>query len=432
MNIPRGPASNVPRPSVQDAHSTWHPPAHPGPGSRSEGRPPPVPYRTYETHPVPAAHDTVRGPNGSVIHTRADGSRAEIHDVHRGMDIHYGLNGSRRVFADRADHSRVFVERGGHGYVQHPYVFHGQEIAHRTYWEHGHATERFYGGYNYHGVHLEVYAPVRFYSVGFYHWVYAPWVAPVHYVWVWRSSPWYRYYGYYFVPYSAYASAPLWLTDYLIATSLEAAYAAQVRAQMAAGGAPPLSDEVKDEIADEVKYDVQQEMAEAQMNVSDPHGVPANGGLDRLLGDGHAHVFVAGSVLDLEDGGGNECVLTPGDVVQVLAAPAPGAQAVNATVLVSKGGSECTPNGSVRVPLPDLQEMQNYMRETVDQGIADLQAKQGTANLPAAPAAAQTAPVSAGFTVGAPPPDPNAAAEISAEAAVADQAEREDINEDPQ
>jgi hypothetical protein len=81
----------------------------------------------------------------------------------------------------------------------------------------------------------------------------------------------------------------------------------------------------------------------------------------------------------------------------------------------------------IRVGLPDLQEMQNYMHQTVDQGMADLQGRQGTNNLPAAPAAAQGPPVSAGFAVDAPPPDVNVQSEINAQGAVADQAEREAI-----
>jgi hypothetical protein len=155
---------------------------------------------------------------------------------------------------ERSDHSRIFAERGGRGYVQHPYEYRGQEFAHRTYFDHGHEFVRFYARYTYHGVALEVYEPVTYYPVGFYGWVYTPWGESIHYMWGWRGTPWYRVYGGYFTPYSVYGSAPLWLTDYVIAMSLQAAYAAQVRAQMAAeNGAAGLSPEVKDEIAQEVQ-----------------------------------------------------------------------------------------------------------------------------------------------------------------------------------
>ena len=370
--------------------------------------------------------------NGSsVIHTRADGSRAEIHDPHNGIDIHYGPNGVRRIVQERPDHSRVFAERGS-GYVQHPYMFRGRELAQRTYWEHGHEFAHFYSRTTYRGVPLEIYAPVRFYSPGFYGWAYARWPVSVHYTWEWRTKSWYRAYNGYFVPYPAYDDGAYWLTDYLIANSLEAAYAAQARAQMTAGDTPALSPDVKAAIADEVRSELQQEAAAAKANATDPGDPPDDGGISTLLTDGNSHVFVAGSDLDVADGSGNECAISAGDVLQVRAAPAPGAQAVNATVLASKGGSECATGMMFRVALSDLQEMQNYMRETVDQGMADLQGHQGTGNLPSAPPAAQGSAVSAGFAASAPPPDANVQSEINAQAALADQAERDAVVADAQ
>jgi hypothetical protein len=348
------------------------------------------------------------------------------------MDIHHGLDGNRRVVVERPDHSRIFAERGGRGYVQHPYMFHGHEFAQRTYWDHGHAYARYYGRYPYHGVYLEVYAPVRFYPVGFYGYAYSPWVRPVPYGWGWGGSPWYGYYGGYFTPYPVYASPAFWLTDYLIATSLQAAYAAQMQANAnaaaAAAGAPPLSEDVKAQIADEVKYDVQQENLAAQANTSNPQAPPPDTGVAALMGDGRPHVFVAGSDLDLVDASGRECMVTQGDVVQVQTPPAPDAVQANAIVLASKGGNECAPAATVTVALTDLQEMQNHMRETIDQGMADLQAKQGKGGLPAAPAADRGPPVDAGFAAGAPPPDANAGAEITAQTGAADQAEKEDAS----
>ena len=68
------------------------------------------------------AHETQTA-NGSVVRTRANGTRSDVHDAKRGMDIHHGLNGNRRVSVERADDSRVVAERGGRGgYVQHPYT----------------------------------------------------------------------------------------------------------------------------------------------------------------------------------------------------------------------------------------------------------------------------------------------------------------------
>jgi hypothetical protein len=401
-----------------------------GPGGGAHG---PTPSRTFAGHPTPAGGHEIHAANGSVVRTRADGSRADIHDAHRGMDIHHGLDGNRRVSVERADHSRVFAERGGRGYVQHPYMYHGHEFAQRTYWDHGHAYARYYGRYPYHGVYLEVYAPVRFYPVGFYGWAYNPWVTPVPYAWGWGGNPWYGYYGAYFAPYPVYAGPAFWLTDFVLAASLQAAYAAQAQANAqaaaAAAGGPALTPDVKAQIADEVKYDMEQERLAAQANAANAQAAPPDTGVGAMLSDGRQHVFVAGSDLDLVDASGRECLVTQGDVVQVTQPPAPDAVQVNAVVLASKGqGNECPQADSVNVALTDLQEMQNHMRETIDKGMEELQAKQGKGGLPAAPAADRGPAVDAGFAQGAPPPDANAGAEITAQASAADQAEREDAS----
>ena len=79
----------------------------------------------------------------------------------------------------------------------------------------------------------------------------------------------------------------------------------------------------------------------------------------------------------------------------------------------------------MQVQLTDLQEMQNHMRETIDQGLQDLQAKQGTGGLPAAPPSAQAPPVEAQYASVAPPPEPNLATDIQQADQQGDQAEKE-------
>ena len=80
---------------------------------------------------------------------------------------------------------------------------------------------------------------------------------------------------------------------------------------------------------------------------------------------------------------------------------------------------------TVQVSLTDLQEMQNHMRETIDQGLQDLQSKQGTGGLPAAPPSAQAKPVAAAYAAVAPPPDPNVSSEIAQVDQQGDQSEKE-------
>jgi hypothetical protein len=140
---------------------------------------------------------------------------------------------------------------------------------------------------------------------------------------------------------------------------------------------------------------------------------PGSSGIARLLSDGRPHVFVAGGNLDVTDASGQECVVSDGDTLQLRTAPPSDATTANLVVLSSKGTPECQMSLTVQVQLTDLQEMQNHMRETIDQGLQDLQSKQGTGGLPAAPPSAQAAPAPAQYAAIAPPPDPNVGAEIA-------------------
>src|SRR5664279_385723 len=382
--------------------------------------------------PVPAGSHQVQTANGSTVRTRPNGSRSDVHDAKRNMDIHHGLNGNRRVSVERADHSRIVAERGGHGYVERGYRYHGHDFGRRSYYYNGRVYDRYYRGYYYGGpggYYVNVYAPAYYYGPGFYGWAYNPWPAPIVYSWGWGGYPWYGYYGGYFAPYPVYPSAAYWLTDYLISSSLAAAYQEQVDDQVAAarfaGGSPVLTPEVKQMISDEVKRQVALENSEAKDNAENRDIDSASSGIARMLGDNQTHVFIAGTSLDLVDTTGGECGISQGDVLEVTSAPPPGATAATAVVLCSKGGRECAKSAQVSVPFPDLQDMQNHMRETIDQGLGDLQAKQGQGGLPAAPPSAKGPPVQSAFVAAAPAADPNVAAELKQQTQEADQAERE-------
>ena len=358
--------------------------------------------------------------NGGVVQRREDGRLREVRTPN-GAVIDHGLAGNRRVEMERPDHSRVVAERGGHGYVQRPYIYGGHEFAHRTYYDHGKVYDRFYGRYEYRpGVFVEVYSPVRYYPAGYYGWVANPWAAPVVYPWGWTvaANPWYGYYGYYFSPAPVYPTASLWLTDYLISQSLQDAYQAQLdaAAQMQAANAAQaaaITPEVKGLIAEEVQRQMLRENAEALAIAQNADFDPKLSGIWRLLNDRESHIFVVGSDLDLVDGTGLECAVSEGDVLQLNSPPAPAADAANLIVLASKGGAECRKRAQVSVAFPDLQNLQNHMRETIDQGLGDLQTRQGQGGLPTAPIAARGLPVQTSFAAIAPPPDPNAATQIN-------------------
>jgi len=365
------------------------------------------------------------------VRTRPNGRVSDVHDSRRGMDVHHGMNGNRRISSERPGHGRMVSERGRRGYSQRGYNHHGHEYGRRGYYYHGHEYNRYYRGYGYRGLYLDVYAPGFYYGPGFYGWAYNPWARPITFGWGWGGNPWYGYYGGYFQPYAVYPSAAFWLTDYIISQDLQTAYAAHQEAgevdgaQMAAGGPPAMTQEVKDMIAAEVKAQLALENQEATLTAQHQDVDPASSGIARMLADGHSHMFVAGSALDLTDANGQECGISDGDALELKTAPPADATAAELVVLASKGGTECQKNAVVTVQLTDLQEMQNHLRETIDQGLQDLQAKQGKDGLPPAPPSAQAKPVEAEYAAAAPPPDPTEVADLQQQNLQADQAEKD-------
>ena len=346
------------------------------------------------------------------------------------MDIHHGPGGSRTIVRERADHSRLVSDRYGHGYVQRPYMYHGAEFVHRTYYVNGVAYGRVYRPYMWGGVSMNVYAPGFYYAPAFYGWAYYPWAAPISYGWGWAGNPWYGYYGGYFTPYPVYASPSLWLTDYLVAQTLQAAYAARAAelANAQAADFTPMTPDVKQQIAAEVQRQINLERAEAAAGAQAAPD-PGSSGIARMLSDNTAHVFVVSAGLDVQSNAG-ACAVTDGDVLQLMPGTPPNAATANLTVLASKG-QDCQKGATVAVGVADLQDMQNHMRETLDLGLADLQKKQGQNGIPAAPAAAAAPPVQTAFAAIAPPPDPNVATELTAQAKEADQAEQEALQASP-
>jgi hypothetical protein len=214
----------------------------------------------------------------------------------------------------------------------------------------------------------------------------------------------------------------------MIAQDLQAAYAAHQDAGEAApvatdAGGPAITPDVQQQVADEVNGQIALENQEAQQNTQNQDADPGSSGIGRMLSDGHKHIFVVGSALDVVDSNQAECALSDGDVLALMGPPPPDAVAADLVVLASKGGNECGKTSTVTVQLTDLQEMQNHMRELIDQGLQELQNKQGQGGLPSAPAAAQGPPAPAQYAEIAPPADPNAGNEIQQQTQQADQAE---------
>lgn len=360
-------------------------------------------------------------------------NRGGVRDIHRGdLAVHRGPGGAIRSERMRPDGSRLVGYRHG-GYVEHSFRYGGRDVYVRNYYYGGVRYSRFYNPYTFHGVLVSVYAPSFYFGPGFYGYAYAPWAVPVSYSWGFAASPWYGYYGGYFTPYPTYASPSLWLTDYMISQSLQDSYAQQ---QAAAAGAAqqgqpaydassqaPLTPDVKQQIADEVRRQIALENAERQTLAPNAMPDPASSGIARELTDNTPHVFVAAAPLNVVSGGG-ECAITEGDVLQLSGTTPPNATAANAVVLASKG-QDCAKGSMVSVALADLQDMQNHMRETIDQGLSQLQKNQGQGGLPALPPSAAAPPVQAGFAAIAPPPDPSEATDIAKQNQDASQAEQD-------
>jgi hypothetical protein len=73
----------------------------------------------------------------------------------------------------------------------------------------------------------ETFVPAVRFPEPYYAWSLAAWPRPVTYNWGWQGQRWYAVYGASFTPYPVYTSPDLWMTDYIIAQSMQTAYQAQ-------------------------------------------------------------------------------------------------------------------------------------------------------------------------------------------------------------
>lgn len=365
-----------------------------------------------------SGHDS-RGRDLAVRRDLRGGSRFETRGAGGRRIVGYG---GGRGFTERR-----FVNRGGHVYVQRTYVYGGRSYAYayRSY---------YYNGYAYYG-----YAPAFYYHPGFYGWAYNPWAVPVVYGWGWGGNPWYGYYGYYFNPYPAYANASLWLTDYLLAESLRAAYDSRANANADAmqqdannsnnnggggdnSGQVALSPEVKQMIADEVKRQLDAERNAAAQPAPVANQAPAQSANNNQPEETPAaldpaqRVFVVSGNVDMAADSG-ECGVTAGDVL--VRSGEPNGTKISVSVVSSKKG-DCTVGTNADVEISDLQEMHNQFRQKMDSGLKTLADNSGKNGLPKAPDTATTT-----GEVPAPQPDSDAGSELQNQQKDAEGAEQD-------
>jgi hypothetical protein len=431
----QSPKPQPPKPQPPKPQPPKPQPPKPQPPKPQPPKPqPPKPQPPKPQPPAGPSDKKISLPGGGQATYRPNGQLRSIDK--NGIHIEHPIQGPRTVVSER--NGAHVVSTGAHqGYVQRPYAKlpNGHIYDRRTsIGPHG-AYTSVYRRYSFRGRHYDVYYHPYYYHPVFYRWAYSPWPAPVYYSWGWAGEPWYGYYGGYFVPYPVYPPvypwATFWLTDYVIAANLQAAYEARtetnaataVDAQQGQGNSSPesgennpspagnnpnsvgLTPDVKQAIAEEVKAQLQAEEAASEQGVSSSngHSTPSGGDVPPAL-DPARRTFVVASSLDVASGG-QECMLTAGDVITRLTDTPDQENKVTASVSASKR-TDCAAGKQVAVSVDDLQEMHNHFQEQLDRGMKTLAAKQGTERLPKAP---DTSTVAGEVP---PPPDDSSAAKL--------------------
>lgn len=376
---------------------------------------PAVASHTFPGHPGPPGSSEAPGRNGSVVRKAADGSVLDVRNARTGVSVHHALDGSRQITVERPDHSRVVIPARGIQYVQHPYMYKGQQMVNRTLVVQGQTFHQVYRSYKYGNNTLDVYATSRYFAPNYYQWARSPFKAPQNFNWTYttNAAPWYGHYRSYFTPERSYQTPAAWLTDYMLAATLFVAYAAKDEsADPPPANAAPITPEIKRGLSNEVARQVDIESSEAQQNANNAEPAAATGSVVQLLADHQPHMFLVSSGLDLVDSTGRRCSMSEGDVVSVLPTNIqPDTSTLAAIVQSNKGGTECGRSAQVQLALDDVQEMQNHMREAIDQGLANTKA------------AEQAQSVVPAFAAAVPPADANAANEIKQQQEIAAAAE---------
>ncbi|MGO9242089.1 MAG: hypothetical protein ACLQBJ_14900 [Bryobacteraceae bacterium] len=372
-------------------------------------------------------------PNGAAVNFRPNGAPAVVHTASGATVIHNNYGG-RTIIVNRPNNTVIVAHPGGMGYVQRPFAVGGRPYIQRTYVVNNVRYTRVYASYNYYGHSYPFYVRPRFYRPAFYGWAFNPWARPVAFGWGWgMGTPWFGFYAGFWQPYPVYRSPAFWLTDYLFSATLMAAYQermadqAAVNAQANAGEQNQMmSDQVKQMVADEVQRQLAQARDESQAAAQNSMAPPPSNGLPSAFTDGGPHALVVYNALDVNNGASG-CPLSEGDVVAFNGSLPQGADAMNVRVVASRG-QDCPTGSTVAVQIADLMEMENHLRATLDQGMDQMQSDAGHGGLPAVPSNA-TGYINTAVGSAAPPPDPNAATELSSQAQAATQEEQAVLNQ---
>ncbi len=309
------------------------------------------------------------------------------------MAIIRSLNGARVTVGMRPGGVQAVTYGSDRGYVQRPYPGRAGYIQ-RTYVVGGRTYAHVYRAYRYRGIVYYRYVPANYYPPRFYQWASNPWPRRVVYSWGAPSAPWMGFSAGYFAPAPAYPTAALWLTDFLLAENLKLAYENHQESGQPSTGAPPpgetnsqsvpLSPQVKTAISQEV----QQQLGDEQAASTQPGNMPPAAGAQTPppVLDPNQRTLVVSQNLDVAQQAGQQCSLTPGDVLYRTGDNLMPGNKVAVNIVASKAG-DCPANTSTQIDVNTLQEMHNQFREQVDTGLSTLAQSQGREGLPSGPAA---------------------------------------------
>jgi hypothetical protein len=167
-------------------------------------------------------------------------------------------------------------------------------------------------------------------------------------------------------------------------------------------GSPVLTPEIKAMIAEEVKQQLAAERAAAEAGsvqpAADPQTPPALAPANR--------VFIVSTSMDVAYGSGQECALTPGDIL-LRTGDTPDSNNKYGVSVQSSKQRDCAAGTMTALGLDDLQEMYNHFQQQTDAGLKLLADKQGRGTVPAAPDTGTTA-----GEVAPPTPDSDAASQL--------------------
>jgi hypothetical protein len=354
--------------------------------------------------------------DGSVMREthRAGGDR--VHEGSRGFAggqvrvVRYGntLSGTVERTMGSGFVSRTFVG-GGHILYTHVYQRH-------VWYQFGRALT------------YETFVPAVRYPAVYYAWALAAWPRPVAYAWGWQVQPWYPMYGALFTPYPVYTSPDLWMTDYIIAQSLQTAYQAQATAlapepspqgslaaptlessvaapaarpsdaapapqpseappapqasdtpSTPAGTPPAITPQIKAQLNAQIKVQLQEQQAAAAMPVT----LAIESGPPALR---PTHVFFqVVQPLEVSSGSGDRyCSLSPNDYIKRTGGMSNDDWMIPVVVELS-GPSDCPAGLQTRIGLNDLNAMENEQEAQVIQAMQAASKSMGPNGPPSGP-----------------------------------------------